>query len=269
MCFISTCSLRGCSRAEITTGAHSPHQDQSLKFRNLDLPNAEQLLWERNLSIVANRFQLDAAQQARLITGYKPNPFVLVGLEQVPFQSPIPMLARIRSLRASSTKPSSVVGDGVSAQAGTRLAEAQRHRDLWVGFEYQRVGSDNSAGIIAQVPLFLYNSQKAGIAQAVAQEHAAETQLKQTELQAVTDVQKAFQGYLGARQLLDLNLKDNLIQLQKLVDIAQFSYTHGATSLFKLLDARRTLRQIQTAYSQARENYQLAIGLSRRKVLGP
>jgi outer membrane protein TolC len=124
-----------------------------------------------------------------------------------------------------------------AAQAGTGLAEAQRHLDLSVGFEYHRVGSDNSAGIIAQVPLFLYNNQKAGIAQAVAQEHAAETQLKQTELQAVTDVQKAFQWYLGARQSLNLYQKDNLMQLQKLVEIAQFSYTHRATSLFELLDA--------------------------------
>jgi cobalt-zinc-cadmium efflux system outer membrane protein len=146
-----------------------------------------------------------------------------------------------------------------AAQAGTRLAQAQRHRDLSVGFEYQRVGSDDSAGIVAQVPLFLYNNQKAGIAQAVAQEHAAEVQLRQAELQAVTDVQKAFQAYLGARQSLDLFQKDNLNQVQKLVDVAQFSYTNGATSLFELLDVERTLRQTQTAYNQARENYQLAL----------
>ena len=126
-----------------------------------------------------------------------------------------------------------------AAQAATRLAEAQRHRDVSFGLEYQRVGSDDSAGIIAQVPLFLYNNQKAGIAQAVAQEHTTETQLRQTESQAVTDVQKAFQAYLGARQSLDLYQKDNLLQVQKLVDIAQFSYTNGATSLFELLDAQR------------------------------
>lgn len=146
-----------------------------------------------------------------------------------------------------------------AAEAATKLAQAQRHRDLSVGVEYQRVGDDDSLGIVAQVPLFLYNNQKAAITQAVAQEHATEIQLHQAELQAVTDVQKAFQAYLAARQSLDLYQRDNLAQVQKLVETAEFSYQHGATSLFELLDAQRTLRQTQTSYNQARENYQLAI----------
>jgi cobalt-zinc-cadmium efflux system outer membrane protein len=424
---------------------------------DLDLPKAEQLLWARSLSVVASRFQLDAAQQARLIAGYKPNPFLQLGMEQIPVRSPIsgsyprfvttnpdaganPVytaqfnklfergdkrrfrieqadqnvaaaqaqiddtyrnqlfalrqafaaallardnlqltqsldqdyqrlqeltetrvrvgssaqieLFRVRSGRlpyaqaiidarnayeqavqdilnlltarppdepsvsseikyappnqstpaaaAQMTGPQEVsvlragptlnikgsftdspIGRTLgeirvialqqrpdvvqardtlnAAQAATRLAGAQRHRDLSGGVEYQRVGSDDSVGIVAQVPLFLYNNQKAGIAQAVALEHTAETQLRQTELQAVTDVQKAFQAYLGARQSLDLYQKDNLLQVQKLVEVADFSYQHGATSLFELLDAQRTLRQTQTAFNQARENYQLAI----------
>jgi outer membrane protein, heavy metal efflux system len=146
-----------------------------------------------------------------------------------------------------------------AAEAATRLAQAQRRRDLSVGVEYQRVGDDDSLGIVAQVPLFLYNNQKAGIVQAVAQEHTAEIQLHQAELQAVTDVQKAYQAYLAARQSLDLYQKGNLEQVQKLVEVADFSYTHGATTLFELLDAQRTLRQTQTSYNQARENYQLAL----------
>jgi outer membrane protein, heavy metal efflux system len=147
-----------------------------------------------------------------------------------------------------------------AAEAATKLAQAQRHRDLSVGVEYQRVGDDDSLGVVAQVPLFLYNNQKAGITQAVAQEHATEIALHQAELQAVTDVQKAYQAYLGARQSLDLYQKGgNLDQVQKLVDTADFSYRQGATSLFELLDAQRTLRQTQTAYNQARQNYQVAI----------
>ncbi len=146
-----------------------------------------------------------------------------------------------------------------AAQAGLRLAQAQRHRDISVGMEYQRVGDDNSLGVIAQVPLFLYNNQKAGIAQAAAQEHGIEAQLHLIEIQAVTDVQKAFQGYLAARQALDLYTKDNLAQVTKLRDIAEFSYQHGATSLFELLDTERTFQQTQLGYNQARENYQVAV----------
>ncbi len=425
---------------------------------NLDLPKAEQLLLERSLSIVASRYQLDASQAARLIAGYKPNPFVQIGMEQVPVHSPLPgsyprfvttnpdaganpvytaqfnkiferggkreyrieqadqviaaaraqiddlyrtqlfalrqafagallakdnlqlaqsldqdyqrtqeltetrvrtggaalvELFRVRSGRlpyaqaiidsrnayeqavqdilnlltarppdapfvssqvtySPSNERPAVGGQATiagpqevavlragptlnvegsftdtpvartlaqlrevalqqrpdlvqaranleAARAATQLAQAQRHRDLSVGVEYQRVGSDDSLGVVAQVPLFLYNNQKAAITQAVAQEHTAEMQLRQTELQAVTDVQKAFQGYLGARQSLDLYEKGNLQEVQRLVEISDFSYRNGATSLFELLDAQRTLRQTQTAYNQARENYQLAI----------
>jgi cobalt-zinc-cadmium efflux system outer membrane protein len=438
-------------------GRHVTARPETDVPANLDLPKAEQLLWDRSLSIVASRFQLDASQAARLVAGYKPNPFLQFGMEQIPVHSPLvgsyprfvttnpdaganpvytaqfnkiferggkreyrieqadqvvaaaraqiddlyrtqlfalrqafaaALLARdnlqlaqsldqdyqriqdltetrvrtggaaqvemfrVRSgrlpyaqaiidsrnayeqavqdilnlltarppdapsvssqvkygplngietgartppagpeevavLRAGPTLnvEGSFTNTALSgtlaqlrelalqqrpdvlqtranleaARAATRLAQAQRHRDLSVGVEYQRVGSDDSVGIVAQVPLFLYNNQKAALTQAVAQEHTAEMQLRQAELQAVTDVQKAFQAYLGARQSLDLFEKGNLEEVQKLVEISDFSYRNGATSLFEFLDAQRTLRQTQTAYNQARQNYQLAI----------
>jgi cobalt-zinc-cadmium efflux system outer membrane protein len=417
---------------------------------DLDLPKAEKLLWDRNLAIITNRYQLDASQAVRLIAGYKPNPFLQLGMEQVPFYSPLAgsyprfvstnpnaganpvytaqfnklferggkrgsrieqadeiiaaakaqiddtyrtqlfalrqafasaflarenlnsaqaqdanyqrvqqlteervkagdlaqvALFRVRSGRLqyaqaivdaqnayaqavqdilnllnarppdaplvtsqvtytrpgeTTPKPTAVTvlraGPTVNvlgsftdasipltltqvrdialksrpdvqqardnlkaAQAATRLSQAQRHRDISIGMEYQRVGDDHSLGVVAQVPLFLYNNQKAGIAQAVAQEHSVETQLRQAEIQVVTDVQKAYQGYLAARQALDLYTKDNLAQVAKLREIAEFSYQNGATSLFELLDTERTYQQTQMGYNQARENYQLAI----------
>jgi cobalt-zinc-cadmium efflux system outer membrane protein len=169
-------------------------------------------------------------------------------------------LAQLRDIALQARPDVQQARDNLkAAQAGTRVAQAQRHRDISVGMEYQRVGDDSSLGLVAQVPLFLYNNQKAGIAQAVAQEHGAATQLRQAEIQAVTDIQKAYQGYLAARQAIDLYTKDNLAQVAKLREIAEFSYQNGATSLFELLDTERTFQQTQMGYNQARENYQLAI----------
>ncbi len=147
----------------------------------------------------------------------------------------------------------------LAAEAATKIAQAQRKRDISVGVEYQHVGDDSSVGIVAQVPLFLYNNQTAGIAQALAQRSAAEVQLRQAEIQAVTDVQKAYQSYLSARQSLDLFTNQNLTQVAQLRDVAEFSFGHGATSLFELLDVERTVLQSQTSYNQARQNYQVAI----------
>src|SRR5262249_18077071 len=82
-----------------------------------------------------------------------------------------------------------------SAESATQLAFVQRTRDVDIGYEYQRVGSDQTAGIIVSVPLFMHNNQRALATQAEASQHAAEAQLKQAELQAITDVDKAYQSY--------------------------------------------------------------------------
>ncbi|HXJ37974.1 MAG TPA: TolC family protein [Bryobacteraceae bacterium] len=145
------------------------------------------------------------------------------------------------------------------AQAGLHLAEAQRTRDVSVALEYQRVGSDSALGVIAQVPLFVYNNQKAGIAQATAQQHVVEAQLRQAEAQAVTDVEKAWQAYLAARNSMELYSSENLVQVEKLRAAIAYSYQRGEASLFELLDAERSARQATVAYNQARATYQLAL----------
>src|SRR5262245_4926288 len=146
-----------------------------------------------------------------------------------------------------------------SAESTTRLAQAQRTRDVAIGYEYQRVGSDNTAGVIVSVPVFLYNNQRAGVTQAQASQRTAEAQLKQAELQASTDVDKAYQAYLSARQVLDLYGSGNLSQLDKLRTVANVSYREGASSLFELLDAHRAYAIAMTSYNQARADYQTAV----------
>jgi cobalt-zinc-cadmium efflux system outer membrane protein len=143
-----------------------------------------------------------------------------------------------------------------AGQLGTRLAEAQRKRDISVGTEYQRVGSDSSVGVIASFSLFLYNNQRAGIAQARALERAGDFQLRQSEMQTITDVEKAWEQYQAAQQSLKVFSAENLEQTQRLRDVAFFSYQQGAISLFELLDAQRTLLQARTGYNQARFDLQ-------------
>jgi cobalt-zinc-cadmium efflux system outer membrane protein len=146
-----------------------------------------------------------------------------------------------------------------AAESGLRLAHAQRSRDINVATEYQRVGDDDSLGIVTQIPLFLYNSGKAGVEQAQALRAAAETQLHQLEIQVDTDVEKAYQAYLAARRSVALYSGENLQHVRKVRDITEFSYQHGAATLLEMLDAERTTRQALTAYNQARGNYQTSL----------
>src|SRR5215813_4544753 len=71
----------------------SPAQPQSASLpipRRITLQQAENLLMDRNLTVLASKYQVDANRAARLISSYKPNPVVTIGAEQIPFASPIP-----------------------------------------------------------------------------------------------------------------------------------------------------------------------------------
>ncbi len=174
-----------------------------------------------------------------------------------------PVLQSLDELRsmALAERPDVAVARhlAASAESATALARAQQVRDVSVGYEYQRVGSDHSAGIVVSAPLFLNNNQRALAAQAEAAQRAAEAQLKQAQIQAATDVEKAYQLYVSARQVLDLYNTENLSQLEKLRAIANVSYREGASSLFELLDAQRAFGLAMTAYNQARADYQAAL----------
>jgi cobalt-zinc-cadmium efflux system outer membrane protein len=148
-----------------------------------------------------------------------------------------------------------------AAQLGTRLAQAQRKRDISVGTEYQRVGDDSSVGVVTSFPLFLYNNQKAAESQARALERAGDLSLRQVELQAATDVEKAWERYQAAQQALKVFGAENLRQAEKLRSVAFFSYQQGATSLFELLDVQRTLLQARMGYNQARFDLQTSLWL--------
>jgi len=169
-------------------------------------------------------------------------------------------LAELRSI-ALAERPDVVAARHLlaAAESNTQLAFVQRLRDVSVGYEYQRVGSDHSAGVVVQVPLFLRNDQRALYTQAEAQKHAAEAQLKQAELQALAEVEKGYQSYLSARRVLDLYGTENLNQLERLRTVATVSYKEGASSLFELLDAQRAYNSAITAYNQARSDYQMTL----------
>jgi outer membrane protein, heavy metal efflux system len=146
-----------------------------------------------------------------------------------------------------------------AAESNAKLAYAQRTRDVDIGYEYQRVGNDHTAGVIVQVPVFVHNNQRELYSQAEAQKKAAEAQLKQAELQATTDVDKAYQSYLSARRVLELYTAENLQQLERLRTIATLSYREGASSLLEVLDAQRAYNAAMTSYNQARSDYQMTL----------
>jgi cobalt-zinc-cadmium efflux system outer membrane protein len=146
-----------------------------------------------------------------------------------------------------------------AAEHALELAYALRHRDVDVAGEYQRNGGENTVGVVVSVPLFLNNNHQGEISQALAQLEQAKTQLSQVQLQALTDVDKAYRANELSRKMLQLYTVETVSKAEESFRIAGVSYTEGATSLLELSDAPRTYNQTRVAYNQAHLDYRMSL----------
>jgi len=146
-----------------------------------------------------------------------------------------------------------------AAQRSFDLAYALRHRDIDVAAEYQRNGGENTVGIVVTVPLFLHNNHQGEIDQAVAQLRQAKAQLAQVELQAMTEVDKAYRAYESSQRMLAVYTAETVQRAEESFRIAGVSYKEGATSLLELRDAQRTYNQTRVGSNQAHYDYRVSL----------
>jgi outer membrane protein, heavy metal efflux system len=146
-----------------------------------------------------------------------------------------------------------------AAQRNLDLAYAQRHRDVDVALEYQRNGGDNTVGATVSFPLFLSHKFEGQINQALAQIQQAKVAFDQAKLQAITDVEKAYQAHQMSLQVLQVYTTEALAKAEESFRIAGVSYRQGATSLLELQDAQRTLNQTRVAANQAFFDYRMSL----------
>ena len=146
-----------------------------------------------------------------------------------------------------------------AAKAGRNLAHAQQQRDITLGGQYVHTGSDNTIGVVATIPLGV--KTRAAIAEAQAQVNLklAESQLRLVQTQALTDVEKAFTGYMTSRSRLHLFTDHALIQAFDVRKIEEISYRDGAKGLLDYLDAQHIYNQTLLDYNQARYDYLLSL----------
>ncbi len=146
-----------------------------------------------------------------------------------------------------------------AAKQGRALAFAGRTRDVTVGGQYSRSGSDNTVGIVLSVPLGISRRAGAAIAQATAVQLQAEAQLRQVKTQALTDVEKAFTTYRLSRDRLRLFTGGALRTASDVRRIEEIAYRDGAKGLLDYLDAQRTFNQTQLDYNQARYDFMMSL----------
>jgi len=83
--------------------------------------------------------------------------------------------------------------------------------------------------------------------------------LDQARLQAITEVDKAYQASQASRQILQVYTAEALAKAEESFRIAEKSYQRGATSLLELQDAQRTLNQTRLAANQAYFDYRMSL----------
>jgi cobalt-zinc-cadmium efflux system outer membrane protein len=146
-----------------------------------------------------------------------------------------------------------------AADAGLKLAEAQRVRDVVVGGQYSRTGSDNTVGVVVGLPLKIGPRANAAIAQATSTKLQAEAQFRLVRTQVLTDVEKAFTAYQVSRDRLRLFTGGALVTADDVRRIEEIAYRDGAKGLLDYLDAQRTYNQTLVDYNQTRFDFLMSL----------
>src|SRR5579859_66218 len=201
--------------------------------RTLSLFEAKKLLVERNLAVAAGRSQLQASEAGRRIAGYKPNPQLQLGMEQVPFQSPVPDSVP----RFFATNGNAGANPVYTAQF-SKLFERGGKREFRV-----KQADAQVSGASAQVQDILRN-QLFSLRQAFGSAILARDNLR---LAAEIDSQYATTEDLTAKRVkagdlpgIELyRLQAGRLQFQQAVIDAQTAYEQATRELLNVLSARQ------------------------------
>lgn len=244
-------------------------QLQGLQFQN-DVNNGEQT-YQQSLRDVFNLIGAgdtpsfaNVTQRTQIVATPSAVPGLDASLDTIDGSLEIvPTLLWIDDLRqmALDNRPDAKAAELTlkAAQQGLALAEAQGARDVTVGGQYSRNGSDNTVGVVVGVPIGTRRFTNAAIAQATATKLQAEAQYRLVRTQALTDVEKAFTAYNVSRQKLRLFTGGALNMAADVRRIEEIAYRDGAKGLLDYLDAQRTYNQTLIDYNQARYDFLMSL----------
>jgi len=149
-----------------------------------------------------------------------------------------------------------------AAEADRDLAKSRKKRDLTLGVQLEhnlQNAPTDSFGFAVSVPLFVWHEYEGEIARAEADLDGAREQYAQQRAQALGQVAQARNALLAARDRYQRLHGGLLADAERVAKAAEFAYGKGAMSLMDLLDARRTLRQIQIEAATAQADYARAL----------
>ena len=153
----------------------------------------------------------------------------------------------------------------VAAEAVLETARSLGKRDITVGMQFEHYPTigyqapNNTWGLSFGIPLFASHAYEGEMRRAIAELEQARDQAERTRMIARADAVRAANDFRANVERLN-GLETTLLpEAEKVTAAAEFAYRKGATSLLELLDARRTLRQIQQEAATAKSDYAKAL----------
>ncbi len=146
------------------------------------------------------------------------------------------------------------------ADAGVRLARAQRVPDLTVGAgaRYMRDTGDTAALFSISIPLPVFNNGRAAVAQASSERLRAEAQQRVTAIEVDQAIARAQAEAANAATTAATASGPALQAAEEAARIARIGYREGKFGQLELLDAERTLAETRLAAIDALLNYHSA-----------
>lgn len=196
-----------------------------------------------------------------------PQEFDVVGdLRAIPLEKSLPELEQL----ALSNRPDLKSAEtGIEkAVADLRLAKANRWPDPTLGMSFLHTGNEiggphwfeplypkgpvsNAMGIgIASVAIPIFNRNQGEVARTNSERLRADFIAQAARNQVLQDVETAYASFESSRERVRLYEQTYLSHAKESLEIQDFSFRHGATSILDFLDAERTYRATQLAYRQ-------------------
>ncbi len=184
----------------------------------------------------------------------------LDSIPQVAF-GPAPAISAVGTLTLAAADADLAVAD-----AGIRLARSQRVPDITVGPGVRRFEATRDSALLFSVtiPIPVFNSGSAAVAQAQAERARFEAQKRVTAL----DIEQAITDVLAEAEIAATTARTTngpaLAAAQEAARIARIGYREGKFGQLDLLDAERTLAETRIAAIDSLAAYQNALARLER-----
>ncbi len=134
------------------------------------------------------------------------------------------------------------------ARADHRLAQANGSTDPTFGFEFQRVQTDNTAGLFVNFPLRIFDRNQGEKARTSIVIQQNERTRQAVETGVLRDVDSSLTNLESAVKLLRAYRDRYIPEATEVRDKIDFAFKNGGATLLDFLDAQRSYRDSQVAY---------------------